>query len=76
MEILAKYVCSHKYFFMQKKVVIALPNNSSYFPGLKRAFNYLGWESYFFDFRKFSLKEKYLLIVTKNQKQAITADIN
>lgn len=58
---------------MRKKVVIALPGNSSYLPGIKRAFNYLDWECHFFDFRKFSLKEKYLLIITKNQKQAISS---
>lgn len=56
---------------MRKKVVISLPGGSSYFSGLKRGFEYLGWEVNFFDFRKFSLKEKYLLVVAKDREKAI-----
>jgi hypothetical protein len=56
---------------MARKVLFSLPDSSSFYLGVYRAFSYLGYEVINYDFRKFSLKEKYLLVVAKDQKQAI-----
>lgn len=55
---------------MQKKVVIALPRQSTYYSCLTRAFDYLGWEHHFFDFRQFTVAEKTLATVFNNRKLA------
>lgn len=50
---------------MGKKILLSLPENSSFYPGVYRAFYYLGYEVINFDFRKFSLSEKILTISGK-----------
>lgn len=57
--------------FMRKKVVIAIPTQSTYYLCLKRAFDFLGWEYHFFDFREFTPSEKILAAVLKNRDRAI-----
>lgn len=47
----------------KKKVLLVMPHDSSCLPGFTRAFNYLGWETRSFDYRKLNILEKATRVV-------------
>ncbi len=59
---------------MGKKVLLSIPDYSSFYPGIHRAFKYMGFEVANFDYRKFNASEK--LMTISGRKKAAYESLN
>lgn len=58
---------------MVKKVLLSLPKDSSYYPGMMRAFHFLKITVKFFDSRKFTPREKVVAALFKNANTSVVS---